>query len=454
MANFITQINADVNDVYSWHQNFGASDRLCPPWSKSELLRQEFNQDENVKFVKTSLGILTQKIRNNDANKSIVSENILSENQSWHHVKDFSSQDNKTIVKETIALNIFSSILPQMLIEQLVAKKLQKEFTFRYKRIEHDLQQHKAFAKQPRQSIAILGNSELTLQLKPFLTSGKHTVFNFVNRRPYPRAREIQLNINNGNVSLEKLNNIETVVFAPLDDTKSLRKLNINKTLDAKIKELRLLIQAFDSNKSYPKTFIMQSSTCVYSHNKSNEKSKRKIAAENKISLFYLTLEQELNRLKEKGVRVVLARTGNILSARSGILKDTINLQKFASIKYKTNNKLALNWISIDDAVYATHFMIMNQQINGAVDTCSSMTMTYEDLCLMVTSKLNKRAIISLPELLFKKVYGSVRQKQILQNVETYPKKLKQAGFKFIFENINDTLTWETGTFYTPKEQY
>lgn len=81
MVKFVSQINARADDVYSWHQTFGASERLTPPWVNKELLRQEHIDDQTIQFMKTDSGILLEKTKSNKEKRSIISERIKSEQQ-------------------------------------------------------------------------------------------------------------------------------------------------------------------------------------------------------------------------------------------------------------------------------------------------------------------------------------------------------------------------------------
>lgn len=446
---FVSKINAQAEEVYAWHQKFGANERLTPPWVTSKLLRQEFNQDEILQYVKTNSGIQVEKTIANPTSRSITSETIRSAQQSVQHIKNFDKFENNTLINETIKVNWFTSILPEFIVDSLIEKKLEKEFHFRGKRIENDLKQHAKFASMPRQNIAILGeNDEISSQFKPFFTSGGHTVFSFVKRKPYPTAREIQLNTQNGNVGFEKLQNLNSIIFFPLDDKVKINEQNFDSILENKRDELKLLISSIKSCGKAPESFIMMSNTCVYKQTGLSSTEISPIEVENKMALFFTTLEKDLEELRLLGTRVIYARTGNILTARTGILKRVINRQKFGLCRQLVDYDKFLNWISLDDAIYATNFMILNPKVFGAVNLCSSMAINANDLSVMLTEKTRRPILFSLPKFIFNLFYSNIKQDQILQRNSVFPDRLKQFGYDFSFENIDDTLNWETGNFY------
>lgn len=448
MVKFVSQINARADDVYSWHQTFGASERLTPPWVNKELLRQEHIDDQTIQFMKTDSGILLEKTKSNKEKRSIISERIKSEQQKMYHIKNFDKLENKTLIKETISVNMFSSILPEFIINSIIERRLEREFNFRQKRIERDIRQHQKFADQGRKNIAILGaDSIMAKQFKPFFTSGNHKVFSFVKRKPYPTAREIQLNTTNNNVGLASLKQINSILYFALDSKTKLTEHNFDKILHSKIRELRLLIRSFEINKAFPESFIMMSNTCVYKPLKANITEFTPTSSDSKIAYFYLTLEKELARLREHGVRVVYARTGNILSAKAGILKDELVKQRYAMCRQSMDESKYINWTSVDDAIYATHHIMFDQAIFGAVNICSSMALNANDLSLLLAQKTRRPFLFSLPEFIFKRFCGNIMSEKVLQSNAVYPQKLKQAGFQFSLENIDDALNWETGNF-------
>lgn len=446
MVKFVSQINARADDVYSWHQSFGSSERLTPPWANSELLRQENVNDQTVKFLKTDDGIMQEKTISNSLQRSITSERIKSDKESIQYIKSFDNLNNKTLIKETISINIFSSIIPEFIINSMIEKKLEKEFNFRKQRIEQDIKQHKKFMNMPRKNIAILGaDQSLAKQFKPFFTSGDHKVYSFVKRKPYPTAREIQLNTNNNNVGLATLSSIDNVIFFASGEKTKLTSSNIDRILESKLKELRLLIKSFEVNKQYPESFIMISNTCVYKKLRASITELTPTDSSNEIARYYLTLEKELKRLSSKGVRVVYARSGNILSSKSGILKDAIQKQKFTMCRQSYDYNKYLNWTSLDDAIYATNHMLFDETMHGAINMCSSMSINSNDLGMLLSEKTHRPFLFTLPTFIFKQFYGNIMYDKFLQDNSVYPQKLKQAGFQFSLENIDDTLNWETG---------
>lgn len=449
MVQFVSQINARADDVYRWHQTFGAHERLTPPWVSKELLRQEQTAEETLKFIKTKSGVEVEKTRLNSSNRSIISERIKSSQQKTYHTKNFDKIDNKTLIKETISVNLFNSILPEFIIESLIERRLEKEFHFRGRRIEADIRQHSRFSREARQNIGMIGSKTMISQFKPFFTSGNHKVFSLVKRKPYPTAREIQLNATK-TTELEKLANLDTILYFALDTKVKLNDSNINKILKSKILELKTLIQSFEANNKYPDSFILFSSTCVYENTNSSITEYSALNKESKMAKYFLILEQMLDPLKKKGVRVVNARTGNILSARSGVLKNAIRQQKYAFCAQKVDEGKYLNWTSMDDAIYATNQMIFDRSLFGSVNLCSSMSLNANDLPLLLAEKLGRPFLFTLPKFIFNRFYGNINKEQILQGNAVYPQKLRQAGFEFNFENIEDALNWETGYFNKP----
>jgi NAD dependent epimerase/dehydratase family enzyme/ligand-binding SRPBCC domain-containing protein len=446
MVDFVSQINARADEVFSWHQSFGATERLTPPWYSAEILRQERVDQQDIKFLKTDDGILQERTTADSINRSIISQRIKSEKQSIEHTRNFTNFNDKTLIKETIKVNLLSSILPSFIIDSMIESKLAKEFNFRKFRIENDLRQHKKFAEMPRKNIAILGApTTLAKQFKPFFTSGGHTVYSFVKRKPYPTAREIQLNTNNNNVGLASLKAIDTVLFFAQGENTKLTNLNIEKHLQEKLKELRLMIRSFQINQQYPETFIMMSNTCVYKNLKASITEYTQTSTETEIARYFLTLEHELKRLSDKGVRVVYARTGNILNAKSGILKDAVNKQKFAFCRQNYEHSKYLNWTSLDDAIYATNHIMFDETLHAGVNICSSMTINSNDLGKLLAKNTHRSFLFTLPAFIFKATCGNIMNEKIFQGNSVYPQKLKRAGFEFSLENINDALNWETG---------
>ncbi|MCP4355439.1 MAG: hypothetical protein GY793_07365 [Proteobacteria bacterium] len=453
MARFTSKINAHPDDVYSWHQEFGSSERLSPPWSNGELLRHEYDNKHTLKFLKTNSGVVLEKAFANPLQKTITLEKIKSDYRKLRHIKNFKhdkQETGKTVINETVSVNIFSSLLPKSIGQFLYNKKLAKEFHFRGKRIENDIQQHAKFKEHKRQNIAILGSTNnIGKQFKPFFTSGKHAVFMCSKKKLYSpiNVKGIQIG-NKSQANLDKLKSIDSVIFFALDDYRTLKsERKVNAVFREKAAELYEMFRTFKENDQFPKTFIMMSSTCVYSDAQYSTTESDIATPHNKSSEYFLALENIAKKLEKYGTRVVIARTGTFLSASTGLLKDSIVKQKYAMCYQSMPETQFINWTTMDDAIYAVNHILFSYQLKGIVNVCSSMTLKANDLQMLLSKKLNKPFIFRLPEFVFKLFYDNISHEEILQNSSVYPKILKENSFNYKMNNIEDALNWETGNF-------
>jgi len=146
--------------------------------------------------------------------------------------------------------------------------------------------------------------------------------------------------------------------------------------------------------------------------------------------------EKAINQFEQLKIRTAILRTGIVLSKEGGAL-EKMTTPIITSIG---NGKQFMPWIHIDDLCELYIKGIEDHKFQGVYNAVSSEHITNFSFS-KVLSKIVKRPFIPFlaPKILLKLALGEMSS-IILNGNRVSAEKIKQTGFKFKFENLNNAL--------------
>ena len=156
--------------------------------------------------------------------------------------------------------------------------------------------------------------------------------------------------------------------------------------------------------------------------------------------------EDSIFQFNEIKIRTVALRTGIVLSKDGGALK-TSKISKIGSKKMKTpvitalgNGKQYMPWIHIDDLCELYIKAIEDEQFKGAFNAVSPEHISNLSFSKKISKIFNYPFLaLGAPSLILQIVFGEMST-IILNGSRISANKIKQAGFKFKFENLEKAL--------------
>ena len=146
--------------------------------------------------------------------------------------------------------------------------------------------------------------------------------------------------------------------------------------------------------------------------------------------------EDSIFQFNEIKIRTVALRTGIVLSKDGGALKK----MKTPIITSLGNGKQYMPWIHIDDLCELYIKAIEDEQFKGAFNAVSSEHISNLSFSKKISKIFNYPFLaISAPSFILQIVFGEMST-IILNGSRISANKIKQAGFKFKFENLEKAL--------------
>ncbi len=202
----------------------------------------------------------------------------------------------------------------------------------------------------------------------------------------------------------------------------------------------RALAKACHYAKKKPEVFIQGSATGYYPFSTSevfNEDSKP-----GNSFLSRLTLDWEAVPSHEvpESIRLVIVRTGVVLSQNGGMLSKLVIPIKLFVGGWFGNGSQPISWIHIRDEVNAIIHLMHSQEAKGAFNLVAPEPITQKNLVKLIAKKLKRLAWVPIPALPIKLLMGQMANELLLNGNMVEPKKLLESGYQFSFPNIDGAL--------------
>ncbi len=214
---------------------------------------------------------------------------------------------------------------------------------------------------------------------------------------------------------------------------------------DSRVKSTALLCAAIAGNPQKLKALINASATGWYgadpiSPNPAPFKEEDPQASDF-LGLLCNQWEQNLQPLVALGKRVVILRTGIVLSAAGGALPEFIRPINFGVKIIFGDGQQAISWIHLEDLVRLYLAAMEQESLSGIYNAVSPNPVTQKDLMDEVTRASGKKILVTLrvPAFALKMALGEISS-ELLKSVTVSSEKVTQTGFEYEWPEISGAL--------------
>ena len=198
------------------------------------------------------------------------------------------------------------------------------------------------------------------------------------------------------------------------------------------------LYEFFSHRQSVPDTLISGSAIGYYGPG--NEPVDESNSGEDGFS-HRLCANWESSALKfEKfGTRVCLMRTGIVLG-EAGALAKMLPPFKLGLGGPIGDGQQFMSWIHIQDMVELLKYCVLNTSLTGPVNATAPNPVTNREFTQTLASALKRPALLPMPELMVKVLFGEMGLELLLQGQLVIPTKAVTEGFDFKFPHLQLAL--------------
>jgi uncharacterized protein (TIGR01777 family) len=149
---------------------------------------------------------------------------------------------------------------------------------------------------------------------------------------------------------------------------------------------------------------------------------------------------------QDAGTRVVLVRTGLVLSSSGGMLGRLKPLFKLGLGARLGNGRQYLPWISLEDEIRALLFAIDDDGLSGPVNLTGPAPVTNGEFTAAFGRAVNRPTPVMVPAFAIRAVLGEFADEGLLIGQRAIPAALERAGFAFHHNTVGEALAYATSS--------
>ncbi|MCK3838342.1 MULTISPECIES: TIGR01777 family oxidoreductase [Pseudomonas] len=156
-------------------------------------------------------------------------------------------------------------------------------------------------------------------------------------------------------------------------------------------------------------------------------------------SQLCIAWEETAQRAEALGVRVVLVRTGLVLSAQGGFLSRLLLPFKLALGGPIGNGRQWMPWVHIKDQIALIDFLLHKTDASGPYNACAPHPVRNREFAKTLGQVLHRPAFMPMPAFALKVGLGELSG-LLLGGQKALPERLLAAGFTFQFTELRAAL--------------
>ncbi|HEY7634022.1 MAG TPA: TIGR01777 family oxidoreductase [Gemmatimonadales bacterium] len=444
-------VSADA--AFAWHQRPGAFERLLPPWERVQVVERRGGLEDGGEVVlRVHFGPVTFRwlARHRDyvQDRQFADEQVEGPFSHWLHRHVFEPEGaNASRLTDRIEFSLPLGPAGAALSDWAIRSRLERMLQYRHRLLQDDLKAHQ---RAPQQSLNVLvtGSSGLVgSSLIPFLTTGGHRVTRLVRRTP--RSGEIQWDPSAGRLDPAELEGIDAVVHLAGENLAArwspARKRAIR---DSRVSATRLLAHAVAQLQRRPRVLVSTSAVGVYG-NRGDQVLTETDADSATPPDFLVDVVREWEAATEParaaGIRVVLLRSGLVLSPAGGVLGRMLPAFRMGAGGRLGSGRQWMSWIAIDDTIGAIHHALTTDSLSGPVNATAPNPVTNREFAATLGRVLGRPAVLPAPATALRLAFGEMADVALLAGARVVPARLTQSGYQFRHPHLEDALRFVLG---------
>lgn len=214
--------------------------------------------------------------------------------------------------------------------------------------------------------------------------------------------------------------------FIPSRWTNKRKKL----IMDSRVQAGQAVVEAVTAAATKPELVIQSSAVGFYGPHGDETLSEATGPGNDFLAQVCQAWERSTQPVVQQGVRLVVIRTGVVLSTQGGAFPLLLLPHKLFAGGPMGSGKQWLPWIHLEDEVRAIHFLIENSQAQGVFNVCAPEPVTNRQMSQAIGQAISRPSFLPVPGFALKLFLGEAAS-LVLDGQRQIPQRLTQSGFPF-----------------------
>lgn len=289
--------------------------------------------------------------------------------------------------------------------------------------------------------ILITGSSGFLGQALVSFFSKNHRVYKLVRIKENLKEDEIEWDPGTGLIAPYMLEGFDAVIHLAGESIASRwTKQKKKEILDSRVIGTQLLCQGLAQLDRPPSVLISASAIGFYGDRGNELLTEQSSKGTGFLSDVCSEWEASTELAEKKGIRVVHARFGIILSPEGGALKKMLTPFKLGLGGKLGSGSQYMSWIALEDVLRVIDYSIQHNHIKDALNVVSPHPLTNEEFTKTLGNLLDRSTFFTVPGFMVKLVFGEMGDALLLASQKVVPQTLEKAGFTFKFPTLKEAL--------------
>ena len=273
------------------------------------------------------------------------------------------------------------------------------------------------------------------------LRRDRHEVFTLVRHVP-KEATELEWNPALGSLTKSDLEGMDAVVHLAGESIASGRWSDQKKQAirDSRIKSTDLLADALSNLRDPPRVLISASAIGYYGDRGDEILTEESAPGNDFLAGVCMDWERAVQPAAKRGIRLVEARFGVILSTDGGALKKMLTPFRMGVGGRVGDGKQWMSWIALEDVIGALRFTLSNDALSGPVNFVAPHPVTNAEFTKALGHALSRPTIFPIPAFGARLAFGEMADALLLASQRVVPARLQQAGYQFRYSSLAESL--------------
>lgn len=426
-------ISHSVDEVFAWHERPGALARLLPPWQPVTLVKEAGSLRDGEAILGLPGG-LRWHARHDPSSyaegrsfSDVLANPLLGRIPGWRHHHGFAEEgSSRTRITDRVETLVPGPFLAEM-------------FAYRTRQLVGDLDAHKRFGSEKTPlRVAMTGSSGLIgSALAALLTTGGHVVIRLVRRDPVGSDRVWDPM----RPARGLLQGVDAVVhLAGASITGRFTPSHKQLIWSSRVAPTRLLAE--EAARSSVQTFVSASAIGYYGADRGDEElTEESSRGDGFLARLVEAWEEAASMAGSLGGRVVVVRTGIVLSPRGGVLRLLRPLFMAGFGGPIGGGRGWTSWIGVDDVADVYLRSLLDPGLQGPINATAPLPVRNAELTHTLARILRRPALVPVPKLGPRVLLGSEGATELaLANQRVLPARLLGASHRFRHPTLEESL--------------
>jgi len=257
-----------------------------------------------------------------------------------------------------------------------------------------------------------------------------------------PAARFVEWNVRKELVKADLLSGFDAFVHLAGESISAGRWTSEQKTRinDSRVLGTRNLVEGFRQCGAAPGVLISSSAVGFYGDRGDEELSEESPPGIGFLPDLSVRWERESTRISSLGSRIILLRTGVVLSTLGGALRKMLLPFRFGLGGSLGGGRQFMSWIHLADLVDLIVFAIKNQSVEGALNATAPNPARNLEFTRQLGKTLHRPTWFPVPGFVLRLALGEMADALLLEGQRAVPRKAMNAGFTFRFPELSEAL--------------